>query len=378
MQPSVACSVTQNTNMSIATLFHYLIGNRAAIQRIATTRGAVWVGALFVLSAGLAREYDAADLIDEPWHLLIPFGASLGTSFLLYCLVYLATWRRAVELPSFASTYVSFLSLYWMTAPLAWLYALPVERLMSAGNATLANLCLLGFVSIWRVTLMTRVVQVLFGASVVAAFWLVMLFADTVALAILYLTPVPILNLMGGIRLSESETAIQSVALLIGFAGVISWLVWFCGVCMIIANRARDWKPLSTEAIPPAGNRWPNWCFAGCMILVWGFVLPFTQPEQRLRKSVEANLVENRIAEAVSLMSQHHREDFPPHWTPPPHLDFPIHSRHCWMPWRRFSMSMLLRGCEVSLWRSLSLSSLILGPSDGGGLPWRRLKRIDY
>ena len=184
--------------MPIATLFRYLIGNRAAIQRIATTRGAVWIGALFVLSAGLAREYDAADLIAEPWRLLIPFGASLGTSFLLYCLVYLAVWRRTVDSPPFAPTFVTFLSLYWMTAPLAWLYALPVERLMSAGKATLANLYLLGLVSIWRVALMTRVVNVLFGTGVVAAFWLVMLFADTFALAILFLTPVPILNLMGG------------------------------------------------------------------------------------------------------------------------------------------------------------------------------------
>ena len=109
---------------------------------------------------------------------------------------------------------------------------------------------------------------------------------------------------------------------MIGFTGVISWLVWFVGVCTIVANRTRDWKPSPTEAIQPAGNGRLIWCFAACMILVWGFALPFTQPEQQLRHAVETSLAENRIAEAVHLMSQHNRDDFPPHWTPPPHLVF--------------------------------------------------------
>src|SRR5262249_40492318 len=66
--------------MSIATLFSYLVGNRSAILRIATTRGTLLLGALLVLSAGFAREYDQADLLHEPWRLLIPFAASLATS----------------------------------------------------------------------------------------------------------------------------------------------------------------------------------------------------------------------------------------------------------------------------------------------------------
>jgi hypothetical protein len=306
--------------MTIATLFGYLIGSRTAILRIAATRGAVWIGALLVFSAGLAREYDAADLVAEPWRLFVPFGASLMTSSVLYFLVYVAAWRRTIEPPSFIPTYVTFLSLYWMTAPFAWLYALPVERMMSAGNATLTNLCLLGVVSIWRVTLMTRVVHVLFGSSIIEAFWLVMFFADTVALTILYLTPIPILKLMGGIRLSESENVIVGTALLVGFAGVISWLIWFIGACTIIASRKRNWT--AAELIPCERIRLAVWCFAACMILVWGFSLPFTQPEQRLRSSVEVSLARNDIAEAIHQMSQHDQNEFPPHWNPPPNLAY--------------------------------------------------------
>ena len=56
-----------------------------------------------------------------------------------------------------------------MTAPLAWIYAIPVERFLGAYEATQANLWMLGIVSVWRIVLMIRVVSVLFGARPRAA-----------------------------------------------------------------------------------------------------------------------------------------------------------------------------------------------------------------
>jgi hypothetical protein len=70
--------------MQIRTLFFYLIGKSQAIIEIAGDKRAVWLGILFVLSAGFARDYDGEDLLHEPWHLTIPFAASLLTS--LICL----------------------------------------------------------------------------------------------------------------------------------------------------------------------------------------------------------------------------------------------------------------------------------------------------
>ena len=49
--------------MTFLTLVRFLIGHRDAILRIANCRHAVWVGLIVVLSAGLAREYDGADLV---------------------------------------------------------------------------------------------------------------------------------------------------------------------------------------------------------------------------------------------------------------------------------------------------------------------------
>ena len=52
--------------MGVGTLLRYLIGDRKAILQIAANRHALWIGLLFVLSAGFAREYRAHDASDAP------------------------------------------------------------------------------------------------------------------------------------------------------------------------------------------------------------------------------------------------------------------------------------------------------------------------
>src|SRR6266481_654320 len=147
--------------MRIRTWLRYLIGDRQAILEIAQDRRALGLGLLFVLSAGLAREYDGEDLLQEPWHVVLPVAASLVTSFLLFCLTYAPAKEGEEPRPSFLRAYGMFLGVFWMTAPLAWLYGIPYERFLPALGATRANLITLGIVSVWRVVLMMRVVSVL-------------------------------------------------------------------------------------------------------------------------------------------------------------------------------------------------------------------------
>ena len=308
--------------MSIATLLKYLVGSRAAILRIVNTPSAIWLGALLVVSAGLAREYDAKDLTREPWYLLVPLGASLVTSFLLFTLVYLVARKRNANHRPFWPTYRPFLALYWLTAPLAWLYAIPFDRVLPAAEATGANLALLGIVSLWRVSVMTRVVMVYFGAGPIAAATLVMLFGDSVAMAVLYFTPLPIFNIMGGIPLSESEQLIQGAALWVGCLGLPSWPVWLIAVA-VVAMGGKTWQnPLmsenATERVAPT-----LWLLPAAVILGFASILPFTQAEQRLRHDVETAFAENRTQDAIDTMSRHEQADFPPHWDPPPWLAYP-------------------------------------------------------
>src|SRR5262245_8431110 len=134
--------------MSIRTVLLYLVGNREAILQVANCRGGLWLGLAFVFSAALAREYDGQDLVHEPWHLLVPLAASLGSSLALYLLIYVISLVRGPRgLPSL-NAYRAILQLFWMTAPLAWLYAIPFERFLSPGDATRANLYLLGLVAL--------------------------------------------------------------------------------------------------------------------------------------------------------------------------------------------------------------------------------------
>ena len=83
--------------MQIKTLAAYLGGNRTAIQRVAQDRSAVAVGALLVLSAAFAREYDAVDLRREPWRLALPFTASLVMSGILFLAVRFGLTPRSLR-----------------------------------------------------------------------------------------------------------------------------------------------------------------------------------------------------------------------------------------------------------------------------------------
>jgi hypothetical protein len=307
--------------MSVWTLCGFLLGRRNAIQKVAETRSAVWLGLLFVISAGLAREYDGEDLLHEPWHLALPAAASLATSFVLFVLLCLAGGLRRWNISTFASEYRRFLGLYWMTAPLAWLYAIPVERWMSPGAATEANLQLLGLVALWRVLLMIRIVSVVFSTRWHTAFVLVAFFADTVMLTLLHLTPLPVISIMGGVRLSPSEQVISATSFLAGLSGILTWPVWAIVSLVIIWSRGLQPYELHAQSERPSVGL-SAWLLGVVALLVWIPILPQTQPEQQLRHVVENELRNGQIERALATMSKHKRSDFPPHWDPPPRVGF--------------------------------------------------------
>ena len=88
--------------------------------------------------------------------------------------------------PAYWSKWGFFMGLFWMTAPVAWLYALPVERFCDAMTAAKVNLILLAVVSLWRVLLIARVVQCLTGARYFAVL-LWVLFAAAVEILVVIL-----------------------------------------------------------------------------------------------------------------------------------------------------------------------------------------------
>ena len=301
------------------TLIGFLMGRRSAILDVAASPHALVLGGVLVLSAGFAREYDGEDLLHEPWHLLIPHGASLLTAFLLYMLVRLTGIGKTQQPPAFFRGFPMFLRLYWMTAPLAWLYAIPFERWMSPGDATLWNLRLLGIVSVWRVVVMIRVIGVVYGAGplwrVIAT---VLLFGDAVMLIAIRFVPVPVLHLMGGVRMTESERLLQGTTLLLQIVGFPSLLIL---LIMTLAPTATSWTPIKFSQ--PNRVHGTTWLLAALSILIWRFILPVTQPEQQRRRVAEQLIMARDFPAAFMFMSKHDQTDFPPHWSPPPHVAQP-------------------------------------------------------
>jgi hypothetical protein len=291
------------SRMGIRTLLRYLIGDRQAILDLAASRWTLLVGFVFVLSAALAREYDGKDLLDEPWHLLLPLGASLVASALLFAVAG-SPLRR----------YPAFLGLFWMTAPLAWLYAVPYERFLSPADALRANLLTLAVVSVWRVTLMVRVLVVLLNYRPVAAFFLVLAFGDAVAVVASLASPVPLIEVMGGMHLSEREHVRLMVAGLAIWGGC-SLPLWLAGAIVLRIRSKPSWQGAGGRSARPTR---PLWGLAAVSVAGWALVLPWTQAEQLLRWQVERDFRTGRVEEALAMMSAHTSTDFPPQWEPPP------------------------------------------------------------
>jgi hypothetical protein len=303
--------------LRVRTLFWYLLGGRRAILDVAANRWALPVGFLFVLSAGFAREYDGEDLWHEPWHVFLPLGASLLSSLLLFCLAYVRVDIVGAPRPEFFSAYLSFLGLFWLTAPLAWLYAVPYERFLTPPGAVQANLATLAVVSYWRVALMARVLVVLMGYRWWTAVFLVMAFADVLALISLWFLPVPIIPIMGGLRLSESEQLIQATASVVLLFGCCSLPLWWIGLFVSLVHDKPRWKA-RPAGWSRSGVSWTLSAVAAASMVVWTFVLPHTQREQQLRFEAERAFRARRISELLSLLSRHERDEFPPSWDPPP------------------------------------------------------------
>ncbi|OWK37787.1 hypothetical protein [Fimbriiglobus ruber] len=307
--------------MRVRTLFLFLTGDRQAILDLAADRRAVWVGLLFVLSAGFAREYDGQDLLREPWHLLVPVGASLAAASVLFLVACGRLLFRPKKRPPLLTAYRSFLTLFWMTAPLAWLYAIPYERFLSPGSATSANLWTLALVAAWRVALMVRVVSVLTGRKTVSALVLVMTVADAAALTAVFLMPWPVLSGMGGVRQTESESAVSGATMTVACYGLFSAPFWFfCGLNAVLSE-----KPVWQVPYAPAEATVPTravWALAVLSLVIWLPILPWTQAEQQLRSQVERDMNSGRIAEGLDVLSAHAQSDFPPQWEPPPRIGY--------------------------------------------------------
>ena len=281
--------------MGIGDWLGVLALKRAAIERALSTRGLLALGPVFVASAALAREYDAEFIPHNPIVLAVPFVASAAAAFLLFVVLWFAAARKGwpgnqpapfapgPEAPraSFWPMFGRFLGVFWLTAPMAWLYGVPFERMLPELAAAEANLWMLAFVATWRVAVMVRVAQVMFGFSLWQALVLVLFFSDLAVLGVVFFAPWPVMEIMGGVQ-GGAEQMLAVVRFFLGFFGVVGFFVLLAPFATAFAFPAGFPKlntPPARMLTPQLGGLGPSlWAVAVSGLLAWAALLPFTQP----------------------------------------------------------------------------------------------------
>lgn len=296
----------------------FLVGHKGAIGRLAADRSVPLLGALLVLSASLARNYDGAFLLREGHVLAHGLVVSVGNATLLFFIAFAMARARGVCTPPLPVGLVSFVGLFWMTSPMAWLYAIPYERFMDPVDAVTANLWTLAGVAAWRVLLISRTLAVLYSVPWWRMLCVVASVADVLILIAAATMPGPVVDVMGGLQHAPEHALLSSVRL-----ATAVWSVLLALPLLVAALVAGYGFRGGWTALEPAGPRlgWPVLVGLAAM-LAWVPALAFTQPEQARRWRVDSLMKSGRVSEALAELSLHAREDYPPMWDPPPRAGY--------------------------------------------------------
>lgn len=308
--------------MNSLTVLLYLFGHAGAIRRVASSPMAIPAGILFVFSAGVARNYDQMWFGESLKWLAMPLWFSLFSGLWLFFFVFTAWQARPEEgrgvLWHFKLRHlVSFYGLFWMTAPIAWLYAIPVERWNDPVPAAQWNIGLLTVVALWRVFLMSRVISVIGEMTFLRAFGKVLLPAalETIAIAFVAGFGRQVMAGMGGLRNSPAEDvmikALSTASGLALIAAVAGFLLQF--VCRKQSVRTEPWRPKSDIRPWQA----PYVLLAVVGVLCWGISIK-PQQQQRLNSEAAQLARSGRWGRLVAFLSEHRKEEFAPSIVLPP------------------------------------------------------------
>ncbi|QDV40214.1 hypothetical protein Enr13x_00200 [Stieleria neptunia] len=299
----------------------FLIGRRCSIERVIASKASLALGAALVATAALAREYDAVSFIHQPLDLLAPLAASIFVSAIVFAVVRCFHAITAIPHPgSTADDYRVFLSGYWMTAPLAWLYAIPIETMTDEISALRFNLTLLSIVSIWRVLLFARFVSVRYRVSLNAALCWVLAPCMAIAVVALFQQILSMVSIMGGLRLTETQQILldfRSNVFGVAFYGFIPTLLLGIGLAVAIRKHAES---IAVPRFRPSVLQ--RWTWAIPVLAFVGFTIAavFFQPPRYRAAQVDQLLTDGRIDEAITLMQRQGEDRFPSVWDPPPHF----------------------------------------------------------
>jgi len=282
----------------------YLLGREDAIRRVAANKASIKVGFVLVLTAGIAREYDQTYIPHFGIRFLLPLLTSLLAALVIYGFLRIVLPPRDAEQPS--GRFRCFLGLFWMTAPLAWVYAFPAEHLFAPREAAWINIGLLAFVAIARVLVLSRAIAVLTQICFVRVLASVLCISSVIMGIGSIGAALSLVRLMGGLRYSPEEEVLSAAT---NFAFVASICGFFvaaitAGVLAKVKQESRfEFPCVSDSGVMP-------WKFVVVLLATWFVVLI---PQQyRLARNHHAMVMVHRenYKEFVQFLSKHSPEDF--------------------------------------------------------------------
>lgn len=309
--------------MNASAILLYQFGHRRSIEAVARSASAFWIGLFLVLITAIPRNYDQFHISEHTAKWIFgPLLFSTASGFLVWFAAYRLGTRRGIrkaelKRTSVGNDWMSFMGLFWMTAPIAWLYAIPVERMFDSLTAAKVNLALLGIVSAWRVVLLTRALHVACDWGFGRAFVSVLAVASGEAFAVTFFGGAfgkALMAAMGGMRNSPEEEI-----LLTGLMSVMGVSMWPCPIAAIAAtilNLRCTAQPLPKRegGTFPTGTAVILTGMAG----IWIYASIGPQREVAHNARVDSLIAEGAYEEAVRYMSSLSRDDFAPSRQLPP------------------------------------------------------------
>ncbi|YCM45210.1 hypothetical protein V2O64_04130 [Verrucomicrobiaceae bacterium 227] len=333
--------------LSLKTVGQFLVGNREAIKTVASSPKALLLGLLFIVSAGLARNYDHHLLLSEPLWIGGPVAMALFSSAFIYFFAFLG---RVPTPKTPYGNFIGFLICFTMTAPLAWLYGIPVENFTSPIAAAIFNFSILLIVSIWRVSLMVRVTSVLFEFHPSRAFALVSIPASAEMFFATLVSAMSIVGIMGGMSLSPADAFLLKATSFVSYSSLV---VFGLGILTAIAGprgNVTSWCPERPQ--PKIASA--SWLTAFAAIGLWLVIAIIPQQKLTTREHLRNLIKADQYEEASEFVKTKTQKDFPTHQSlferrstyfhPPIEMELLVHHND-WPEWLREELKS-----EVKTW----------------------------
>ncbi len=294
------------------TIFNFLLGRSDAIRAIASTKHILLLSLLFIISSGLARNYDHHLLLKELKWILGPFFMAFFSSTLIFLLIKLG--GRLPKPTSPFNNYRGYLRCFLMTAPLAWIYGIPIESLTEPLYAAQFNFTLLIIVSIWRVLIMIRTLQTLFNHNILLSTQLILIPASLEMFLGSLIKRLDIVGLMAGNYLSPAETFLRQAT---GFVTLTSLGIFAFLLLTLVINRGAF--PIPERKPSPAPktqtNKIPLTTWMLPLLAILTFSVVSISPQERLKNKhhLQQLLKMDSFSNAARFLDSKNSIDFPPH-----------------------------------------------------------------